>query len=112
MKNALSRFFSVRGQSKILRSDQGTNFTATNKELNFEELSSAVKERGCSWIFNPPTASHFEGVCERKIGLIKKHLDASILLSGSRLLTYDDLNTFMQEAAAIVNSCMKVLRSS
>jgi hypothetical protein len=104
MKNALLRFMSVRGSCELLRSDRGTNFISASKELNIDQISLALENEGCRWEFNPPHASHFGGVWERKIGQIKIILDAPLLQMGEKTLSRDDLHTFLQEAAAIVNS--------
>ena len=66
-------------------------------------MSSFVNETGCKWEFNPPHASHFGGTWERKIGQIKRILDVTLAKSESRLISFDELSTLMQEAVAIVN---------
>jgi hypothetical protein len=53
---------------------------------------------------NPPHASHFGGVWERKIGQIRRSLDAALRHLGPHSLTYDELSTLLQEAAGIVNA--------
>ena len=103
-RNALRRFLAIRGACKIIRSDRGTNFIGlVNENLNFENVIQGMESK-CQWIFNPPHASHFGGAWERKIGQVKRALDAAILQAGLRLLCHDELNTLLQEAAAIVNA--------
>ena len=104
MKNALTRFTSVRGHCELYRSDRGTNFVAADKEVNLDSILDQAKDPFSRWIFNPPNASHFGGVWERKIGQLKRALDYSILKLGKKIPTFDELQTFMQEACAVVNS--------
>lgn len=62
--NARRRFFAIRGQGKLFRSDCGTNFVAATKELGFSkmvkdpEMQEYLTNCSCSWEFNLPHASH------------------------------------------------------
>ena len=108
-KNALSRFIAIRGTCKRLRSDQGSNFIGAQSEnqeadVDVKELQKSMNNRGIEWEFNPPQASHFGGVWERKIGALKRVLEGTLVLMGPRRLNYDELHTFVVEAASIVNS--------
>ena len=58
----------------------------------------------CEWILNPPKASHFGGVWERKIGSFKRIFEASLSTMGPKKLNRDDLYTLFQEASAIINN--------
>ena len=60
-------------------------------------------EEGIRWVLNPVGASHFGGVFERKIGAIRRIMEASLKRYVGRL-TRDDLCTLLQEAASVVNS--------
>ena len=106
MKNALRRFFCLRGHSKIIRSDRGTNLIGT-KNVD-ESLQSAIREesehQNVEWILNPPKASHFGGIWERRIQSIKRILDHCLLLLGKRVLSRDDFHTYLQECASVLNS--------
>ena len=53
---------------------------------------------------SPPTASHFGGVWERKIGQVRQALQCYLLTSDRRLLSSEELMTFLQKAAKILNS--------
>jgi len=79
---ALRRFISNRGCPKEIWSDNGTNFVGTDKEIqrsirewNQDELNKRLikDEISChlcprsEWKFQPPTASHMNGVWERLI---------------------------------------------
>lgn len=103
--NAYRRFVCVRGPCQRLRSDHGTNFVGAHNQtsLPVDSLKLELKNRNCEWVFNPPGASHQGGVWERKIGAVRRILEASMLRLGNRLLSRDELNTLLQEAASIIN---------
>ena len=107
-KLALRRFFCLRGVCKKLRSDRGTNFIgARNQEhfnLDIDSIHKEVTDNECEWELNPPHASHFGGLWERSIGSFRKVLSASFLTLGKRPPTRDEFNTFLQEAASIINN--------
>ncbi|XP_030605166.1 uncharacterized protein LOC115793807 [Archocentrus centrarchus] len=106
--NALRRFFSIRGPAKLLRSDRGTNFVGACKELGLDTDNTAVgnylQARGCSWVFNPPHASHMGGSWERLIWVARRILDAMLLQKGPTSLNHEVLSTFMAEVMAIINA--------
>ncbi|XP_065144903.1 uncharacterized protein [Paramisgurnus dabryanus] len=106
--NALGRFFSVRGPARLLRSDRGTNFVGACKELNMNtddpSLQNYLKEKGCTWLFNPPHSSHMGGSWERLIGVSRRILDAMLLKTGSNQLTHEVLSTLIAEVMAIMNA--------
>ena len=90
-----------------MRSDQGSNFvgaTGQVEELNLTAAAHELREVGAQWIMNPPHASNFGGVWERKIGQIRKALDFSLRHVKNHPLTFDELATLMAEAVAIVNA--------
>ncbi|KAL2082436.1 hypothetical protein ACEWY4_022254 [Coilia grayii] len=107
--NALRRFFAIRGPAKQLRSDCGTNFIGACRELgmNTNQPDMTVQrylyQHGCSWVFNPPHASHMGGSWERLIGVARRILDSMLLEHGTRL-THEVLCTLMAEVAAIMNA--------
>ncbi|KAL5015727.1 hypothetical protein ScPMuIL_005316 [Solemya velum] len=108
--NALRWFVAVRGRVVEFHSDRGTNFVGSTEALMINTVnveSTPVKmfivENGCTWIFNPPHASHMGGVWERTIGTARRILNA-IIMQSKKLLSHDVLNTFMSEVCAIVNS--------
>ena len=107
--NALQRFLSVRGPVKHIRSDRGTNFIGTCKELkaasniNSTALKTYLSDKGFTWSINPPHASHCGGSWERMIGLARRILDAMFLQLKDKL-THEVLVTFMAEVAAIINA--------
>ena len=106
-KNALRRFICLRGPIKTLRSDQGTNFIgAFNQENNLrkEDFENEFRSEKFSWIFNPPYASHFRGVFERKIKSVRSIMNACTLLMGQRYINLDELLTLFAEASSIINN--------
>ncbi|XP_032416936.1 uncharacterized protein LOC116718815 [Xiphophorus hellerii] len=109
--NAFRRFVSIRGPVKQLRSDCGTNFLGACKELgitpthcNNREIQNFLTENECTWIFNPPHASHMGGSWERMIGITKRILDSMLSSTPTQHLTHEVLVTFLAEVTAIVNS--------
>lgn len=62
-----------RGQVSTIRSDNGTNFVAAERELcdaiqhwNQNKIQDTLRQKEVDWIFNPPTGSHFGGIWERQ----------------------------------------------
>ena len=109
--NALKRFIAIRGPVKQIRSDRGTNFVGAVKELGIHSITdeggsihSLLAQQGCTWIFNPPHASHMGGAWERMIGVVRKILDVMLANHHSKHLTHEVLSTFFSEVCAIVNS--------
>ena len=90
-----------------MRSDQGTNFIGTQKELgealkelNHEKIQKALLTDGIKWTLNPPSGPHHGGVWERLIRLVKK-----IFSSVVKEQTLDDegLHTVLCEVELIMN---------
>ena len=105
--NALRRFICRRGPVLSLRSDNGTNFIGTNreltkalKELDHSKIQNAMLNVGVKWTFNPPTGAHHGGVWERLIRLVKKILTS--VLKEQRL-DEEALQTAFCEVEAIMN---------
>ena len=103
-QNSLRRFIAVRGPCTLIRSDQGTNFIGTIADVDFLKVSNFLKSENSEWKLNPPHSSNFGGVWERKIGQLRRAMDAALLKTSNRTLSRDELYTFLQEAASIVNS--------
>lgn len=108
--NALRRFLAIRGPVKQIRSDRGTNFVSASAELkipsniNRTSVERYLEENGCSWLFNPPHASHMGGSWERMIGMARRILDSMFLQLRPSKLTHEVLATLMAEVAAIINA--------
>ncbi|XP_062592960.1 uncharacterized protein LOC134254474 [Saccostrea cucullata] len=107
--NALRRFCAIRGEVKLIRSDCGTNFVGSVKDLNANIINTEDRpikeylvENGINWIFNPPHSSHMGGVWERMIGIARRILDS--LLLDVKNLTHEVLTTLMAEVMSVMNS--------
>ena len=106
--NALRRFQARRGPVTYIRSDNGTNFVAAEKELR-EELKRLrekgvhefMLKEGITWVFNPPGASSHGGVWERQVRSIRKILSA---LLREQTMTDESLRTLLCEVESILNS--------
>ena len=102
--NALRRFFAIRGVCRSILSDHGTNFVGALGECaDLQQVQRGVEGLGVQWRMNPVGASHFGGAYERKIGSIRRALEA-MLLTCKTALNRDEFCTLLQEAAAVVNS--------
>lgn len=106
--NAIRRFICRRGQVKMIRSDNGTNFVAAEKELrkaleNLDQtkIQNTMTEKGIKCIFNTPAASHQGGVWERQIRTVRKVLNSVLQ---QQTLDDEGLQTVMCEVEAIINS--------
>lgn len=105
--NALRRFICRRGQVKEIRSDNGTNFIGSVRELkealnklNAYKIQKTLLQDGITWKFNPPHGAHHGGVWERLIQQVK-----NVLHSILRQQSLDDeaLQTTFCEVEAILN---------
>ena len=108
--NTFRRFLARRGNAKIIRSDNGTNFTGGEKELKLElqawnnnVIEDWMLQKNIDWKFNPPSAPHFGGAWEREIRTIKKVLN-SVMQEQHIRLNDENLNTLLCEIESILNS--------
>lgn len=109
--NAFRRFLAIRGPVRQIRSDCGTNFVGACRELGItalnverSEVGKFLSDNGCTWVFNPPHASHMGGAWERMIGITRRILESMFLQSRHQRLTHEVLATFLAEVSAIVNA--------
>ena len=107
-RNALRRFFAMRGVPKRIFSDNGSNFVAAKTQMETSHGLSLLQEAAegyeLEWTMNPPKASSFGGSWERAIRAVRKVLEASLIHIGHRSLNRDEFTTLMQEASSIVNN--------
>ena len=108
----LSRFISRRGLPEEIFSDCGTNYRGAARQLQ-EFYQWFLKDehqnkflqfctlRSIKWNFNPPHAPHFGGIWEAGVKSIKSHLQH---VSGNAKLTFEELQTFLYQIEAILNS--------
>lgn len=105
--NAIRRFICRRGQVTIMRSDNGTNFVAAERELreaiqqlDNDKIDRFLQPKGIKWIFNSPAASHQGGVWERQIRSVRRILNS---LLKEQAMNDDCLHTVMCEVESIIN---------
>ncbi|KAF4514163.1 UNVERIFIED_CONTAM: hypothetical protein B566_EDAN019286 [Ephemera danica] len=105
---ALIRFIGRRGTPEEIYSDNGSNFVGAEAELrrqvdrlDHQRISTAMLERGITWHFNPPSASHRGGVWERMIRTTRRVLTS---VAGHQRLTDESLLTFIVETERLINN--------
>ncbi|XP_027895299.1 uncharacterized protein LOC114158186 [Xiphophorus couchianus] len=104
--NSLRTLIAIRGNVRQLWSDQGTNFVGARREFleSVKEMDQEnIKQLGCEFVMNPPSASHMGGAWERQIRTIRSVL-TSILDHSSKRLDISSLRTYLYEVMAIINS--------
>ena len=109
--DAFRRFVSRRGRCQHLYSDNGTNFTSADKELQEmfnraksklpKEIAYLLTEEGTTWHFIPPHAPNFGGLWESGVRSTKAHLKRVI---GNATLTFEELTTVLTQIEACLNS--------
>lgn len=103
-------FLSLRGNVKLLRCDNGTNFVGANNEISklFSEMDESdrftkfLREHQCQFVFNTPHASHMGGSWERLIRSVRSVFSGITMHMHN--LTTSNLRTIMYECMAIINS--------
>ena len=108
--NGLRNVIAIRGDIRMIRCDQGTNFVGASREfklamreMNTDNIVNEMVKLNCEFVFNPPASSHMGGVWERQIRTVRNVLNGIVKRSGSRLTTAS-LRTLFYEAMAVVNS--------
>ncbi|XP_062620585.1 uncharacterized protein LOC134282159 [Saccostrea cucullata] len=107
--DAIRRLIARRGKPTYILSDNGTNLVGAERELrtalnswNMNRISSQLLQSGIEWSFNPPAASHFGGVWERLIRIVRKIM-YSVLHEQTIHLDDEGLLTLVCEIEAIMN---------
>ena len=110
---ALLRFIARRGNIRVLRGGNGSNFVGAQKELGnaFKEMDHQkiqyfLQNIGADYIIwhrNPPGSSHMGGVWERQIQSAWIIL-LPLLKTHGRSLNDESLRTLLAEIEAILNS--------
>ena len=99
----LRRFISRRGRpTDFYISDSGTNFVGTRNvfnEADWEKIRKYTAVLRNEWHLNPPSAPWWGGWWERLVVVLKV-----LLQKGRASLPYEELNTILCEAEAIINS--------
>ena len=110
--NALKRFFSRRGYSSDIYSDNGTNLVGASNELKRmhvnlckllenTSIQSYLLEKQVNWHFIPPRSPHMGGIWESAIKSAKVHLLKTL---GNIKLDYEQFYTVVTQVEAIMNS--------
>ncbi|XP_062702228.1 uncharacterized protein LOC134285471 [Aedes albopictus] len=105
---AIRNFMVRRGVPNQIFSDRGTNFTATNKELEAaladldqEKIVQEIVSPNTQWSFLPPASPHMGGAWERLIQIVKRNLQQ---IQPQRLLSDEILRNLFAEIEGIINS--------
>ena len=103
----LRRFVLMRGYPAKLISDNGTQLTAANEELqkvakawDWNELVAFGATKGLQWEFIPADAPWQNGTSEALVKSVKK---AIVVAIGESIMTFSELQTVCYEAANLVN---------
>jgi len=106
-KQALRRFFAIRGYPALMLSDNGTQMVGAEKELrqmiegwDVDELRNYCADKGMEWKFTTPGAPHQNGCAEALVKSCKYALKRSI---GQQVLAPFELYTYLLEVANLVN---------
>lgn len=104
---AYRRFAARRGTPTTIRSDNGSNLAAADRELRKtmntwnQEMGHEFLQLGVQWTYNPPYGQHFGGAWERLIAMAKSALRHTLL---GQTVTDETLLTLVCEAEAVINS--------
>ena len=109
---ALKRFVSRRGLPLEIRSDCGSNFLGTKREIeelsrflmseeSSQAVSSALSSHGVKWSLNPPSAPHFGGLWEAGVKSFKYHFKRIL---GNDAYTFEEMTTAITQIEACLNS--------
>ena len=108
---SLKRFFSRRGKSKSIYSDNGTNFVGASRELVElykclesdkinKEIQKYLESEKIRWKFIPPNSPHFGGLSKAAVKSFKHHLLRTV---GDTFFTFERLETYIIKIEAIMN---------
>ncbi|XP_062538691.1 uncharacterized protein LOC134206966 [Armigeres subalbatus] len=110
--SAFKRFVACRGKPQVVMCDNATNFVGANRELEdlrqqfldqqFQRaIVRSAEDEGIQFSFIPARSPNFGGLWEAAVKSFKGHFRRTV---GTRQLSYDELNTIVQQVAAILNS--------
>ncbi len=102
---AINRFAARRGLPSDIFSDNGTNLVSASRTL----CQRSAGEKGIKWHFIPPRSTHFGGLWESNIKTLKRLITKTM---GSVPLRYDELETVLVNAEAMMNSRPLVMAHS
>ena len=109
----LHRFVGCRGNIRLLRSDNGSNFVGASSEfkkafaeMDQEKINDFRRDNGGEWMLwkqNRPSASNMGGVWKRQIKSARTILTFLLKTHGTSL-NDESLHTLLIEVEAVVNS--------
>ncbi|GBM07391.1 hypothetical protein AVEN_26471-1 [Araneus ventricosus] len=106
----LKRFFSRRGTSSSICTDNATNFKGANSDLKRlqsmfsrppEPIANYLTNEQVTWKFIPPRSPNFDGLWEEDIKSFKHHLKRTF---GNSRLTIEQFLTVVIQIEGILNS--------
>ena len=110
---ALRRMIARRGNIRVIRSNNGSNFVGTEnkfkrafQEMDHVKIKHFPQDKGTDWLVwikNTPAASHMGAVWERQIRSARS-IPSSLLKTHGTSLNHDALCILMAEVEAILNS--------
>jgi hypothetical protein len=106
--HAMRRFIGCHGLPARVHLDRYSSHQRMSKEFKAlfgektaEQLRESFKNQGIKWIFSPVEAPHCNGLAEREVQTAKHTMMKAL---GNKLLTREELRTFLAEAKALMNS--------
>ena len=105
--NSFMRFRARRPGVRQVYSDNGSNFSAAEKEIRAEvkkwneKAAEELRLHGVEWTFTPPTSAHRGGIYERLVRSLKKHLTFVVQQDDLHIET---LATVIAQAEFVINS--------
>jgi len=107
---ALEWFVSLRRVSKVMVSDNGTNFTFVQPlvghkvKITDPKVVNHLSSNQVEWYFIPAFSHWYGGAYERIVGIVKSCLHKALSSSGSQLVDFVTLQTVLHRVANIVNN--------
>ena len=109
-QNTFERFTSRRGSPLFVKSDQGTNFTKSQKDYkefskflseNKDKIYSSLANRSITWIFADRESPEQNGLAEKTVDLSKRLLKRTLL---NQVFELEQFMTLAAKTEAILNS--------
>ncbi|XP_062704435.1 uncharacterized protein LOC134286779 [Aedes albopictus] len=109
---ALDRFVNRRGLTRMILSDNATNFSGASAELHelyqqfqkemvLNKINDLLLPREIEWRFIPPRAPNFAGLMEAAVKSVKTHIKRTLQ---NATLTFEEFATVLSHIESILNS--------